>query len=470
MLYDPQSHPTCPPRSRRWIRPGIAARGGPAAVAACCLALVGGAAPAEPVASDVEAIVSHATSSPAGDAAFTFVPADLRGDTRSLPIGVFDSGIGGLTVLEAILAADAFDNRSLKPGPDGRPDFEHERFVYLGDQANMPYGNYPREGNEAYLRELILKDVIFLLGRRRWPDATAARAVLDKPPVKALVIACNTATAYGLEDVRAALAYWDVPVFVVGVVEAGARGVLEAERSAGPEEATAVLATVGTCDSMAYPRAIATAFGRAGRRSPTVVQRGFSDLAAAIEGDPDATARTSIEQAIATDLRALVEEHHRSHAALPIGRLVLGCTHFPLVREQILAELERLRGTEREGERPFQQLIAPRITVIDPAGLAARELFRTLALERMRAPARENGGRDVPDGSSIGRSDLFFLSVPAEQFPDGPGRVMTKFHRPPGRLDVEDTRVVPLEPDLLPATVQDMIRTRLPHVWRSLGW
>jgi glutamate racemase len=460
-----------PPVNLRRSRPGIAVRVGSAITVACWLTITAVAAPTEqPVSHDVERFVAHATGSPAGGAAFTFVPRDLRGETRQLPIGVFDSGIGGLTVLEAILAADAFDNGSLKPGPDGRPDFEHERFVYLGDQANMPYGNYPRAGNEAFLRELILKDAVFLLGRRFWPTADAARPVLDKPPVKAIVIACNTATAYGLADVRAAIAHWDVPVFVVGVVEAGARGLLEAAPDEGAEEAVAVLATVGTCDSMAYPRAIATAFGRAGRRGPTVVQRGFSDLAAAIEGDPDVTARTSVEQSIATELRALVEEHHRSHADVPIGRLVLGCTHFPLVRELILAELERLRDAERDGERPFERLIASRIDVIDPAGLAARELFRTIALERIRASAPQDDGQAPPDGSAGGRADLFFLSVPANGFPVSSGRAATKFHRATGRLDVEDTRIVPLQPDLLPATTLSMIRTRLPHVWRSLGW
>ncbi len=66
-----------------------------------------------------------------------------EGDLAGLPIGVFDSGVGGLTVLDAIIALDEFNNLSGKSGPDGVPDFEHERFVYLGDQANMPYGNYP---------------------------------------------------------------------------------------------------------------------------------------------------------------------------------------------------------------------------------------------------------------------------------------------------------------------------------------
>ena len=112
------------------------------------------------------------------------------------------------------------------PGADGRPDFAGERFIYLGDQANMPYGNYPAQGHEDYLRELVVKDVVFLLGKRyHAPGEGGALSVrMDKPPVKALVIACNTATAYGLDDVCAAQRRWGLPVLVVGVVEAGAAG------------------------------------------------------------------------------------------------------------------------------------------------------------------------------------------------------------------------------------------------------
>jgi hypothetical protein len=58
------------------------------------------------------------------------------------PIGMFDSGVGGLTVLEQMLAMDLYDNATGERHPDGRPDFERERFVYFGDQANMPYGDY----------------------------------------------------------------------------------------------------------------------------------------------------------------------------------------------------------------------------------------------------------------------------------------------------------------------------------------
>ena len=164
-----------------------------------------------------------------GESELFKVPFDrYEGNTKAFPIGIFDSGIGGLTVLAAILELDAFNNVTGEPGPDGRPDFEKERFVYLGDQANMPYGNYPSEQKVEFLRELILKDVVFLLGERYWLSAAAEMAQYDKPPVKAIVIACNTATAYGLESVRAALEQWGVPVYVVGVVEAGADGAIQA--------------------------------------------------------------------------------------------------------------------------------------------------------------------------------------------------------------------------------------------------
>ena len=73
------------------------------------------------------------------------------------PIGVFDSGLGGLTVLERLLDVDQVNNATGLYGPDGVPDLARERFVYLGDQANMPYGDYAAEGKSDYLRELILK-------------------------------------------------------------------------------------------------------------------------------------------------------------------------------------------------------------------------------------------------------------------------------------------------------------------------
>jgi glutamate racemase len=103
---------------------------------------------------------------------------------------------------------------------------------------------------------------MFLVGNRHWPTAKAEQPAFDKPPVKAIVIACNTATAYGLDDIRAAVERWKLPVPVIGVVEAGADSVVERLPLAGEPEAVAVLATVGTCGSQAYPRAISRAAGK----------------------------------------------------------------------------------------------------------------------------------------------------------------------------------------------------------------
>ncbi|MDH4477041.1 MAG: hypothetical protein QE274_11230, partial [Verrucomicrobiaceae bacterium] len=317
-------------------------------------------AQADPV---LEKIVAHVQSHPTGDAPFSFNLNTTSTDLANLPIGVFDSGIGGLTVLEEILKIDAFHNDTLAPGPDGHPDFENERFIYFGDQANMPYGNYSAENNLPYLRELILKDALFLLGNRHDTSDPASTGPQPKPSVKALVIACNTATAYGLEDLRAlikelnletgmerdedgvvlgstrlsgsqrlhrkgdatreagslvgpmtaadspsaiSVSRLNLPIFVVGVVEAGARGLLTA-----PEDGSvAVFATVGTCASGAYPKAIQSTRGLAGRPAATITQHGSPALAGVIEGDPAFS--TSLADQISADVKSLVDTQIKS--------------------------------------------------------------------------------------------------------------------------------------------------------------
>ncbi|MES2594752.1 MAG: aspartate/glutamate racemase family protein [Verrucomicrobiota bacterium] len=396
-------------------------------------------------------LVQHAGEHPQGDAAYSFDIAVLRMDTRDLPIGVFDSGIGGLTVLEAILTIDAFNNDTLQPGTDGKPDFANERFQYFGDQANMPYGNYSSAGRTDYLRELIVKDALFLLGKR-WHDPETKMFRQDKPPVKALVIACNTATAYGIEDIRAALKAWDVPVFVVGVVEAGARGVQNAHK----EGAVGVLATVGTCASGAYPRVIGQTLGLAGRSIPAITQQGSANLAGVIEGDP--AFKESVDERCDLDVRALVEAHRQSGATTPLSTVVLGCTHFPLVQAEIDHAFAALRK-----DAALEKLIAPKIEYVNPAEWTARELLRELATAKIRA-------KEAPTAK-----DSFYLSIPNPQRNDIPltadGGLAKdfKYSRSPGELDREDTVNVPMTPARIPSATRKLIETKLPEVWQRLG-
>ncbi len=442
------------------------------------------------------------------------VPFDrYRGDLRALPVGVFDSGIGGLTVLAEIVRLDEFNNDTRAPGPDGRPDFENERFIYLGDQANMPYGDYPAAGKEEFLRELALKDAIFLLGTRYWPSAEAAEPRTDKPPVKAVVIACNTATAYGLEHIRAAFGEWGIPVYLVGVVEAGAKGAA-GERAASGKSAVAVMATVGTCKSEGYVRAVDTVFRAAGEEPPVVVQQGCHGLASAVEGDaayiipsgahstaeyrgpavgsadapidttlldryafepegilgdrndPASWKLNSVENYIRYHAATLAENHRRSGAGDPIGTVILGCTHFPYHVDRIAASFARLRDyTAPDGNTPYRGVIAEKLAFVDPARLTAEQLYTALSDSGLLLGKGEHAAIPV---------DEFYISVPntaapgARLTPAGAFTYEYKYGRDPGHLDIEDVRRVPMSGGNISPEAQKSIRETMPWLWERM--
>jgi N-acyl-D-aspartate/D-glutamate deacylase/glutamate racemase len=485
------------------------------------------ASPPSNAAWSVERIISQVVPSQAAGPDFSTakmptVSIDFQAykqDRSQLPIGIFDSGIGGLTVLESILGSDLHDNATGKPGPDGRPDLETESFIYLGDQANMPYGNYPEKGKEDFLRELILKDSLFLLGNRYWPNPTASAPRFDKPPVKAIVIACNTATAFGLQDLRNALEAWNLPVLTVGVVEAGATAVMDQIKSDQAEGAVAVMATLGTCNSGAYPRAIGQTAGRRGMRVPQITQQGSLGLAGAIEGDPafvtspetsshadavpyrgpavdrkeapiDPNLRSryafiaeqmrgkaqdpatwklnSVENYIRYDVTTLVEKYRRENGEnpVPIRYVMLGCTHFPFESERIVQAFARLRNFRGEdGAMPYAGLIAEQVQVINPAELTAKDLFRQLFLTQQLAKP------GVPKRAP----HQLFLSVPnrlvvsEKDLDQGWLTFDVKYGRNAGEYQLEHTRVVPMEPSLLPATAVTLLKSYAPRVCQLLG-
>jgi glutamate racemase len=443
------------------------------------------------------------------------VPFDrYEADTKALPIGVFDSGIGGLTVLTAILELDAFNNLTHEPAPDGRPDFENERFVYLGDQANMPYGNYPSEQKVDFLRELIIKDVVFLLGSRYWPSDDSPKPHHDKPPVKAIVIACNTATAYGLESVREALKQWDLPVHLVGVVEAGADGAIQTINQPGKRGTVAVLATVGTCKSEGYVRAIKKSAGQADIDPPIVIQQGCLGLAGAIEGDPSyitspESAATvdyhgpavdnkaapidpslfaqysfetkgflgdhdsphtwrlnSVENYIRYHTTSLLEQYNRSPNSEPISTVIFGCTHFPYQMDRIANSFGRLRNFRKpDGSEPYKSIIFEKLTFIDPAALTATQLYEALAAAKLLIKKADE---------SILTTDEFYISLPNVSLAspklaaNGGFTYEYKYGRVPGNFAAEYVKRVPMSSANLSDTVRHSIKTAMPEVWKRL--
>ena len=448
-----------------------------------------------------------------GESDIFSIPFDsYRDELDSYPIGVFDSGIGGLTVLEAILTVDNFDKSTHSMGADGIPDFDGERFVYLGDQANMPYGNYPAEGKTDFLKECILKDAAFLLGTRYFNSQQADMPRSDKPPVKAIVIACNTATAYGLEDIREALGQWNIPVYLVGVVEAGAKGAVADLEKRGGSGSVAVMATVGTCSSKGYVRAVDGVSRAAGMQTPVVVQQGCLGLAGAIEGDatyitksgdnpgyrgpavgneavpidpkladryafqpegligdtndPATWKINSVENYIRYHTATLTEHLAEAGIGSPVTTVILGCTHFPFHAGSITGSFARLRDyTAPDGSRPYRDYLAENLTFIDPAVLTAADLYAALA------------GRDqlLADGDTrLIDVDEFYISVPnpatpGAQLAEGGGFTYEyKYGREPGDFTVEYVRRVPMSVRNLTAETLGSIRSTMPAVWERL--
>ena len=284
------------------------------------------------------------------------------------PIGVFDSGLGGLTVLERLLDVDQVDNATGLYGPDGVPDLAHERFTYLGDQANMPYGDYAAEGKSDYLRELILKDAKFLLSTNYYRCDKEVTPSGTKQRVKIIVIACNTATAWGLDDVRKYLDSIEDGTKVVGVIEAGVRATLDhvAAKAGSEPFALGVMATPGTIASGAYERTIRAELKARGVACEVpVINQGCAGLADAVEsGSPTA------DSIARSNLVSLVERYRASGKTTPIRAVILGCTHYPFV----LATLEKTVAELREKGAPF----AEDFRFVDPAFYTAAECHRIL--------------------------------------------------------------------------------------------
>lgn len=220
-------------------------------------------------------------------------PATPLGTTRgsgSAPLGVFDSGLGGLTVVRAL--------REAVPGED---------IVYLGDTARVPYGTRSASTVIRY--------------------AQSCASVLTERGVKALIVACNTVSAVALDVLRAEL---DMPV--IGVIEPGARSAVraaeaEADRTGGPPPKIGVLGTSGTINSGAYHRHVQQLSSRLeviGQAAPLLVplvEEGW------LEGEvPELAVKRYVEPLLQAGA----------------GVFVLGCTHYPLLRpvvERVLLEL-----------------------------------------------------------------------------------------------------------------------------------
>lgn len=244
--------------------------------------------------------------------------------SNNAPIGVFDSGVGGLTVAREIMR-----------------QIPNEMIVYFGDTARVPYGSKSKETVITYSRQIV--------------------KFLQTKDVKAVVIACNTASAFALETIKEEI---DIPI--IGVVKPGAKIAAETTKNGN----IGIIGTEGTINSGIYNKFLSKTnpnvkvFGKACPLFVPLVEEGLLEDPITYE-----MARRYLNELLQYD----------------IDTLVLGCTHYPLIRHTI------------------QKVVGDQITLVNPAYETAKSLKDVLLTNNI-----ESTGKSV--------DHRFFVSDGAEKF------------------------------------------------------
>ena len=429
-----------------------------------------------------------------------------------LPVGVFDSGTGGLTVLNALLEFDENTNESKTKEADGIPDFRQEKFIYLADQANMPYGNYHSANKTPLLIEHIIKDTQFLLSNKYYPDATSVKVNTDKEPAKVIVVACNTATAYGMDNIRAFIERSQSGIHVIGVIDAGAKGALDVfgKNDSG---SIGILATVGTIASGGYEKALLRLIDKDGFHGKIdIFNQGGHGIAEAVDEEPDFVDRhargprqnyrgpswndpdytidkalldvynfnhdqllcdghdggdcdvlqlNSPENYMRFHLVSLLEEIRATAEAQPLRALILGCTHYPYLIKEVREILNELYNYHHNGHYPYREVMSAEIEIVDPARNVARELYSFMNEHRLLNP------------SGYMLTSEFYISVPNTANPnvitDSVGRFTYeyKYGRAAGQLQ-EYVKVVPFSKRTISAETFNRLKETVPVTYEII--
>ena len=254
---------------------------------------------------------------------------------RLLPIGIFDSGVGGLTVYRAL--------------HDRLPN---ERFVYLGDTARVPYGTKSLATVERYA----IENSEFLASRG----------------VKMLVVACNTASALALPKIRE-----KVGIDVVGVIGPGGRKAVKVTEEKSPAR-IGVIATEATIASNAYFDAI---------------RRASADVEVLQIGCPLFVSLAEEGWTHEPETASIAEKYLAKMNEFRPDALVLGCTHYPILRDVI------------------QRTVGENVTLIDSGEATAEEVEMTLYENGLANPSEIAGERTLCDDL-----DHFYVTDAAERF------------------------------------------------------
>jgi len=418
--------------------------------------------------------------------------------------------------MDAVITYDNFNNTDLSEGSDGVKDFANEGFIYLADQANMPYSNYAEVGKVNLLTENVLKDVQFLLGNKYYLSNKDKKYQTDKLPVKAIVIACNTATAYGKEKIDELMDVTGLNIKVIGVIDAGCLGAAD-ELKNDESGVVAIFATPATVASEAYPRTLQKVLKEKGYKGTIeTVQQGGKGLHESIDADlqfidknrtkpspnyigpslqnekfpikkellaaynfktenngilfnkedlksSDTIQINSVENYVRYHIVSLVEKIRVKNPSLPLKSIILGCTHYPYVEDTIHTVLNELRNLEVNGEKPYAEILKNDIILIDPAKNTAKELFEYL---------QENNLLCAKNEKQL-KTDQFYISManltnPNVKTENGKLTYDYKYlERQPNNIQ-EYVKRVPFSKQSISDDIFENIKNRLPETYKEI--
>jgi glutamate racemase len=360
------------------------------------------------------------------------------------------------------------------------------------------------------LVEHILKDAQFLLSNKYYVQGSSKNYSSDKQKVKAIVIACNTATAYGKAYVEEFLKHTGINLKVIGVIDAGAQGTLDIF-SKDESGSIGVFATVGTIASKGYENTILALKDKLGYTGNLqIYNQGGYGLAEAVDEEPDFISRKAtmsranyrgpmldsgaykIEKTLLevykfdfsshkmlcdskTDecgnmqlnsadnyaryhLVSLMEKIRKTPGAQPLKALVLGCTHYPFLISDIRKILGDLYNYQKNGDFIYRPFMNKDVKIIDPAVNVAAELYTYLKNQHLFNPSGNMSASE------------FFISVPntanKNVVTDEQGRFTYgyKYGRNAGEIQ-EYVKVVPFSRNNIPSETIDRIKTVIPATY-----
>ena len=266
------------------------------------------------------------------------------------PIGVFDSGVGGLTVAREIMR-----------------QLPNERIVYFGDTARVPYGSKSKDTVTRFSRQIV--------------------HFLETQQVKAIVVACNTASAYALDDLEK-----EVELPIIGVVKPGARAAIDATKNGK----IGVIATEATIGSGIYKKYIQSV----SRQRNIWIDEKTGESRVQVLGKACPLFVPLVEEGLWEDpvTDEIAKRYLTELIDVGIDTLILGCTHYPMLRSTV----GRIMGGE--------------VTLVNPAYETARELKQLLHERGLESSHRPQLGTELY---------RFFVSDAADKFQKFANSILT---------------------------------------------